>query len=58
MPGHVYIYIDEEIDKGEARMKGFIGTQEITVRTYDLCSSLPVSNLSCPLYPGNYMIAS
>jgi len=54
----VYIYIDEEIDKGEARMKGFIGTQEITVRTYDLCSSLPVSNLSCPLYPGNYMIAS
>ena len=54
------LYVDEEVDKGEARIKGFmiIGTQEMTVRTFDLCSGLSVSNLSCPLYPGNYMIVS
>jgi len=53
---YVSIFLAEKVEKGEARLKFFIGTIEVSDKTYDICNLRPNWNTSCPLLPGNALL--
>ncbi|XP_065913764.1 putative phosphatidylglycerol/phosphatidylinositol transfer protein DDB_G0282107 [Dysidea avara] len=50
--------LTEQVDGGEARVKVIFGTRVISEKTFDLCNVQAFWNISCPLYPGTFEVAS